>query len=860
MPPARDRPDAGEKEPYPTMRPSERWVRFADRHRTLILTACAAVALAGSIGAVRLYTDLRPDIAELLPSTSKSAVDLEQVTERVGGFAEQTVILSGADSLTMQLFADDLAERLEASPKDLVRWVEYRVDEIADFYRPRLLLFPEKAELEGLRDVLAARIAWERASREGTATGAAPDVEGLIARLGGERKELLGRFRDGYTMGDVPVPGKPGEKMTILAMIVRLGSTPGDYGKVAALDQLVRKTVKELDPKKYAPALEVSYGGYVTSTVMEHDALAEDLVWATLLVILAVAASVAVYNRTWKAVPLVGIPLLGGTFATFGIAELAVGHLNSNTAFLGSIVVGNGINVGLILFARYLEERRHGAGPLPAMETAVRTTWLATLTAALAAGVSYASLLSTDFRGFNQFGLIGGLGMALSWLFSYVMTPPLVLAWERRSPIPRAGQRPSRPIFTLAVSRLVERAPRFTTLVAVLLSIASVGFVARFARDPLEYDFRNLRDASAMHTGGPGWWDARVDDLFGEHLTPTALLARDEAQAREIARRIEAHRRATPASTFGSVVSIDGLVPAGQEEKLPVVREIRALATRENLSFLPPNRRMAVEAVLPPEDLRPFGAADLPDVLRRQLTEIDGRVGTPVLVYPSGKIDVWNGRDVLRFTEELRALDLPTDAPVASSLLVFSDVLHAIQADGPRATLLSLGGVVLLVLVAFGLGRRSVRSLADAGWVLASLAVGVLWFGGLAGAFHLRLNMLNFIALPITFGIGVDYATNVFQRRRVDHARSISDIVRTTGGAVALCSLTTVLGYASLLIARNQALFSFGILSVLGEVTCLAAALVALPAVLRWLERCRERPGGDAAPGETESERLRAAR
>ena len=151
--------------------------------------------------------------------------------------------------------------------------------------------------------MLAARIAWERASREGTATGAAPDVEGLIARLGGERKELLGRFRDGYTMGDVPVPGKPGEKMTILAMIVRLGSTPGDYGKVAALDQLVRKTVKELDPKKYAPALEVSYGGYVTSTVMEHDALAEDLVWATLLVILAVAASVAVYNRTWKAVP-----------------------------------------------------------------------------------------------------------------------------------------------------------------------------------------------------------------------------------------------------------------------------------------------------------------------------------------------------------------------------------------------------------------------------------------------------------------------------------------------------------------------------------------------------------------------------
>ena len=37
-----------------------------------------------------------------------------------------------------------------------------------------------------------------------------------------------------------------------------------------------------------------------------------------------------------------------------------VGHLNANTAFLGSIVVGNGINVSIILTARYLEERRRG--------------------------------------------------------------------------------------------------------------------------------------------------------------------------------------------------------------------------------------------------------------------------------------------------------------------------------------------------------------------------------------------------------------------------------------------------------------------------------------------------------------------
>jgi predicted RND superfamily exporter protein len=257
---------------------------------------------------------------------------------------------------------------------------------------------------------------------------------------------------------------------------------------------------------------------------------------------------------------------------------------------------------------------------------------------------------------------------------------------------------------------------------------------------------------------------------------------------------------------------------------------------------------MAIGKAIPPADLRPFGAADLPATVRRHLVDSDGRIGTPVLVYQAGNVDVWDGRDVLRFSDELRSIGLPQDAPVASMLLLLGDMLDSVAQDGPRATLLSLAGVTILVLVAFGAGKRSVRFAADAGWVLASLAVGVLWFGGLAGALGLRLNMLSFIALPITFGIGVDYATNVFQRRRVDEARSIGDVVRTTGGAVALCSLTTILGYSSLLAARNRALISFGVLADLGEVACLAAALVALPAVLRWREDLASRSGPHVAP------------
>ena len=103
---------------------------------------------------------------------------------------------------------------------------------------------------------------------------------------------------------------------------------------------------------------------------------------------------------------------------------------------------------------------------------------------------------------------------------------------------------------------------------------------------------------------------------------------------------------------------------------------------------------------------------------------------------------------------------------------------------------------------------------------------------------HILPNALAPILVPITFGIGVDYAVNVMARYVQDGRRDINGAVRATGGAVALCSLTTILGYSSLLLARNQALFLFGSVAVMGEIACLTTAVVVLPAALvlsrRW--------------------------
>ena len=121
--------------------------------------------------------------------------------------------------------------------------------------------------------------------------------------------------------------------------------------------------------------------------------------------------------------------------------------------------------------------------------------------------------------------------------------------------------------------------------------------------------------------------------------------------------------------------------------------------------------------------------------------------------------------------------------------------------------------------------------------MIIAIAIGMVWMGGAAGALGLKLNFMNFVALPITLGVGADYAANIWARLRREGAGKLSSVVSETGSAVALCSTTTIIGYSSLLLSHNRALRSFGMLADLGEIMCLAAALIALPALVRAFTR-----------------------
>ena len=270
------------------------------------------------------------------------------------------------------------------------------------------------------------------------------------------------------------------------------------------LAHAAERIIKDAHPERYHPKMQVGLTGDVMSQLEERAALEGDLVMATAVCVTLVCLVVIVFYGRFRAIPFVGIPALMGVAFAFGMAELLFGYLNASTAFMGSIVVGNGINFPIIQLARYEEERRGGKRPREAASVALGATIRPTAVAALGAAVAYASLTITRFRGFSQFGTIGGLGMVAAWVATVTVLPALWAAFDKRE---RTARRFAPPVtaFSDLVARVATQAPRTCLVVFGLLTVFSVVPLKRYLHDPFEYDFATCATAAASSRARRSW-------------------------------------------------------------------------------------------------------------------------------------------------------------------------------------------------------------------------------------------------------------------------------------------------------------------------------------------------------------------
>jgi predicted RND superfamily exporter protein len=777
-----------------------------------------------------LKLTIQSDFKGLLPQEKESVVSLDRLVERVGGVSSLIVAIESDDYHATERFIEDLVPRLKQLPPKYVRYVEYNVSDIRNFFLRNKYLYADLSDLVSIHDRLARKIRYEKLRRNPLFIALEEDKVDFdvsdIEKKYSSKVRKYDDYLDGYFFG---------EKGKLGAVVIRPYGTATGTGFAKELIAKVQAILDEMNPKSYHPSMRVGFTGKFQDTVNEYSQIIRDVLSTLALCLLLVAVSLYLYflrlRVIWLLTGVVGI----GAAWTFALTQIGIGYLNSQTAFLGSIIVGNGVNYGIILLARYLEERRNKAGVEEALGTALETTWAGTLTAAVTTSVSFAALAISEIKGFTHFGFIGGIGMTLCWISTYLALPPLLVLTEKVLPIIK-GDRfvPKQWEFLLyPVGVMVSHGPKIIAGVGTAVAVGMVYVAAQFLPNSLEYDFSKLKTRPHIDPVQAAL-KARVQDIFGQSLSPVVILLDKPSQAKDICDIVMKRESGVPLDdkTVESCKTLQSYLPAAQAGKLRELTKIRKLLEDHSLNFVDPKYRKDIDDFRIAVDLKALTLEDLPESIKRNFQELDGTLGRFAYVYSRPDANLNNGRTLIRFADTLSSIRLPDGGVVRMSgeAAIFADLLKAIRHDGPLATLFAFFLVAVAVIVNFRKVRPSV-------YVISGLVLGVAYMLGIQAILQIKLNFFNFIALPVTFGIGIDYGVNLLQRYRFEGRGSIRRVLGAIGGAIVLCSITTIIGYATLLWAQSQALVSFGWLALIGEFGCIVAAIAVMPAFIQIADR-----------------------
>ena len=807
--------------------------------RPFIFLAVSLIIAAVSVwGASHL--EIRSSFQELLPEDLASVREVKELIRRVGGDGTVLVMIESQDGPAGLPNAESLAQELSpeflALGPEVIRSVESNLRQVEEWYEAHWPLFASVDDLRKARDTVREEIRKRKIEANPLAVNLDDEEEPAKPSSGtpswmdprqplpGEQvKQRFERYVDGFLVHP---------DQTSLTLVLRPAGTSLGVGESRALLDRLRKVVDAHAGELTQKHLRVGWGGTFPLFVAEYEAIIGDVAGTAVLVVVLVLASILLFFRDLRSTVSLGIAILCAVAATFGLTWLVIGYLNTQTAFLGAIVVGNGINYGLIYLARVKQLRSRGEGLSAACVGGAVTTAQATLLASAATSVSFGVLIIAANRGFRHFGFIGGIGMLLCWVFTFTLVPALLSIFERLRGAPKQRPAPSGEKLIAPLQALFARPAVIVGVFAALTLLAGFSFLRQLKQGAMEHNLDNL---SNELKGRKTLTDdnQRANDALGKSLAGLIALleSRDDAD-----RFCEVIRKRMKEAPYDQLIdgceTLSSVVPAKQEEKLAVIGQIVGELPETTLAkVLDPVQRERLRTVR--DQLaaqKPVTPAEAPPTLMDRFRERDGTLGriAAVTAKPAAKLEI--AENLENFVTAARNIELNGKLYDATGdKVIFADLLKDIEVEGPRTTFLSFAGVLLLVFVFF----RNLRTSLE---VVGSLTVGVILMCGAAAALGLKINFFNFIVFPITFGIAVDYGANVAARVRErggDVLRSLAEV----GPAVALCSWTSIVGYGTLLYSLNRALRSFGWYAMVGEVTTIVTALVLLPALLLLARR-----------------------
>ena len=851
---------------------------FIARFPALIVTVALMMGVLGFFGARRLGID--QELRAMLPEDAPSVLRLAAVSERLGNQSDLYVSIRSPSRAANIAFGAKIAAALSGRPD--IRYVLFHRDPA--FFKTNALLYAPLADLLELRSQVIATIQ-ARVRKELSAFG--DDEPPAAAGIDFDEAELRRR----YHLEDPPPEYFEADEGRLIVVRARPTRPNIDFAFTKTLFTEVNAIIAGADPLAHHPAMEVVINGsYARHSKLASD-LQRDIINGSLVAFGLLLLTVAIYFRGLRAVPLVLTPLLISAVVALAFASVVYGQLNLVSAFIFAVQLGLGVDFGTHMLARYREELAHGRSPRDAIATAIATTGVSTAGGALSTAFAFLLLVLAEFRGFTQFGLVAFVGIIVAYLAAVLVLPALVLLLDRVWPWKVRLQPPAPP--------LPPQGPRRLPALALVLCGACLGLAAYGASTlpSLQFEY-NLNKLDVPDTSSEAE-RARARAFRGavgkiQSTDPTLAITADRTQTRELHRQLVAilelsHAEPTtptPAPTpapqtsddeddeefeaepddprfielarlaaanavvapetralldryaperlremndlLTSVLSIYSFIPELQPEKLQVIKDIRDRIDnkRRSLSATDAEKLATWEPYLAVE--RPVDVADLPDWVKVQFTDMQGEIGRFVAFWPRGETaDYVQAKRIYEAFSPLESSAGPV--PTIANYFVIPEIVDTIRLDGPRVMLSVFGVLIVTALLMF-------RSVFQTLYVLLTVVIALLWLAGVFALLDWKLNLFNLIALPLLIGMGQDDSLHIISRYREDGPGSLPRVLRETGGAVFLTTLTTIIGFSSMLFVQHQGLRSLGWTNVIGMTLCLLSSVLFIPSCLRIAE------------------------
>ncbi len=777
--------------------------------------------------------EINYDQIELMPGELNSIKASKEMIDLVGGVGFFLLALKSDDVDHMKAVSDELAGRLEKMPE--VRSVTYK--QKIDFFKERVPFLIKTEDLEEgysrvrkkIRSILNKKNPFSFSLRKKKKEEEV-NFDDLIEKYKTMNKRQV----------DDPYYVDPKKEMLMMVIKPMGDPTDIDFTRdfVKKIDVLInnfneKNQIKAVLKEGYnglVPGATVTYGytGGYKRNLDDSETIRAALVPTSIFAFTFIFLYLVFFLRRLTHIIMIMGTLVGSVVLIYGFCEISIGELDTITTILAAILMGFGIDFGIHFMYRFREEfTRTGSLNQSIRETLIHSGAASAASAFTTAAALYILMIS-DFKAFSRFGFLTGTGILITAFLMYTVLPVMFLLIDKIFPNFKNS------LIIKDKKTLIDRLGSIEFTHANKIVIGSVvlffGLLYFATQISFDYDARSLMTAD------------RPSVVLQEEINKRYTISSDPAgvytDTLEEAKAL--YEKLTPIpknSTMDSVISIFTMIPAnGQFE---ANREI-LLKIKERVDMIPPDliEDEYKDKIKMLEDflkIKPFGIKDIPEHIISQFRPVPGskKDGYLTFIYPT--ISIWDGEALIRFAKEIGTTKIDgNEYHAAGMAVIFADLAEMVLRDGRRFIIFAAIAILIILLVVF-------RKIRVASFALLPLIMGMIWMVGLMDISGWHINFMNIVVFPVVFGYGVSSGIHLIHR--YIESDSVSIAVHRTGSAVAASSITTLMGWAALLVSQHRGLESMGILACFGIAGALIVSLVVMPSMIQVTRNYREKKG-----------------